>query len=85
MILYQFKDSDEVLEYQLNPFFLDLYKGYELIKNQSFKEFWKAVDDFENLMTIQGGIDNLNVQEHVEKQIHGEDERQAVRMQEMMN
>ena len=49
-----------------------------------FKEFWRAVDEFEKMSQVMGALDNMNIQEHVEKQIHGEDERQAIRMQEMM-
>ena len=70
-----------MLKFELKPFLLDLYKGQKLIKNHTFKEFWKAVEDFENMISISGAIENMNIQEQVEKQIHGEDERQAMRMQ----
>jgi len=61
-----------------------LNEGHEIIKNFTFKEFWNFVEEVEEMMKTNKTLTSQNLQEQIERQVHGEDERQAIRMQEMM-
>lgn len=64
---YKKPDSETIYKFELKPFLLDFYKGQKLVKNLSFKEFWQAVDEFDRMSQVMGALDNMNVQEHVER------------------
>jgi hypothetical protein len=55
------------------------------VKNHTFKEFWESVDTIvEQQRNQTTAYTQQELQEHIERQVYGEDERQAIRMQEMM-
>ena len=81
---YHYEGDAEVRQIKINKFNLDLPKGQYLIPNQLFKEFWDAHAEFERRRKTHGYETNVNMQEQVERHVQGEDERQALRMQEMM-
>lgn len=69
----------------MKEFELDLLEGQELVKNHTFKEFWESVDTIvEQQRNQTTAYTQQELQEHIERQVYGEDERQAIRMQEMM-
>jgi len=68
---------------EINEFFLDLTEGNELIKNHSFVKFWSKFEELEQRMQ-NSDLPVATLQDQIESQVQSEDERQAMKMQQMM-
>ncbi len=73
--------ADKKLE--INEFFLDLNEGNELMKNHSFTKFWSKFEELEQRMQ-NSDLPIATLQDQIESQVQSEDERQAMKMQQMM-
>ena len=59
---------NQLLTVPIPEFLLDLgYKGQHIIKNHTFKEFWKAVDEVEEILKVNPSITVQELQDLLER------------------